>query len=292
MEVPFAESTTEQMLFYYMTMTTSEASAPTILVESDGPVRIVTLNRPEVRNAVNFEMHTAFTRIWPELTDDLDARAVIVTGAGSSFSAGGDLVQWYENYVKNPVTRRAGMKEARRVVREMVEFPLPVIAAVNGPAVGFGCSIAVLCDIVLMSDRAFFADTHVASGIVAGDGGSVAWPLLMSLLKAKEYLLLGERIPAPVAVELGLANRVVPDGDLLGEALRIAHKLAGLSPSAVQDTKRALNLHLERALTGILDYAISAESETFTSAEHRAAIEPYLLHERDGSENGGTGRDE
>jgi enoyl-CoA hydratase len=266
-------------VFYHIVMSITPASAedePSILLESDGPVRIITLNRPQHRNAVNHEMHTAFTRLWPTLTDDADARAVVITGAGSFFSAGGDLVQWFENYVQNPVTRRAGMKEARRVVREMVEFPLPVIAAVNGPAVGFGCSIAVLCDIVLMSERAFFADTHVASGIVAGDGGSVAWPLLMGLLRAKEYLLLGERIPASLAVEIGLANRVVPEGDVLKEALVLAHRLAKLSPIAVQDTKRALNLHLERAISGILDFAISAESETFTTPEHRAAIEPYL----------------
>jgi enoyl-CoA hydratase len=266
-------------VFYHIVMSSTPASAedePSILLESDGPVRIITLNRPQHRNAVNHEMHTAFTRLWPTLTDDTDARAVVITGAGSFFSAGGDLVQWFENYVQNPVTRRAGMKEARRVVREMVEFPLPVIAAVNGPAVGFGCSIAVLCDIVLMSERAFFADTHVASGIVAGDGGSVAWPLLMGLLRAKEYLLLGERIPASLAVEIGLANRVVPEGEVLKEALVLAHRLAKLSPIAVQDTKRALNLHLERAISGILDFAISAESETFTTPEHRAAIEPYL----------------
>lgn len=266
-------------MFYHIVMSITPASAedePSILLESDGPVRIITLNRPQHRNAVNHEMHTAFTRLWPTLTDDADARAVVITGAGSFFSAGGDLVQWFENYVQNPVTRRAGMKEARRVVREMVEFPLPVIAAVNGPAVGFGCSIAVLCDIVLMSERAFFADTHVASGIVAGDGGSVVWPLLMGLLRAKEYLLLGERIPASLAVEIGLANRVVPEGDVLKEALVLAHRLAKLSPIAVQDTKRALNLHLERAISGILDFAISAESETFTTPEHRAAIEPYL----------------
>jgi enoyl-CoA hydratase len=266
-------------VFYHIVMSSdpaSEVDEPSILLESDGPVRIITLNRPDHRNAVNHEMHTAFTRLWPALTDDADARAVVITGAGSFFSSGGDLVQWFENFVQNPITRRAGMKEARRVVREMVEFPLPVIAAVNGPAVGFGCSIAVLCDIVLMSERAFFADTHVASGIVAGDGGSVAWPLLMSLLRAKEYLLLGERIPASLAVEIGLANRVVAEGEVLKEALVLAHRLAKLSPIAVQDTKRALNLHLERAISGILDFAISAESETFTTPEHRAAIEPYL----------------
>jgi enoyl-CoA hydratase len=239
-----------------------------ILVASDGPVRIVTLNNPEHANAVNNRMHAAFTRLWGALAEDPDARAVVVTGTGDYFSAGGNLVEWLETHVNNPVTRRAGMRDARRIVRDMIDFPLPIVAAVNGPAVGFGCSIAVLCDIVLMSDRAFFADTHVASGLVAGDGGSVLWPLLMSLLKAKEYLLLGERIKADKAVELGLANRV--------EGLTLAHRLAALPPRAVQDTKRTLNLHAQRAITGILEYGISAETECFTTPEHRAAIDKFL----------------
>ena len=247
-----------------------------ILVAVDGPVRIVTMNNPDNANAVNNRMHTAFTRLWGTLADDPDARAVLVTGTGDYFSAGGNLVEWLETHVNNPVTRRAGMRDARRIVRDMIDFPLPVVAAVNGPAVGFGCSIAVLCDIVLMSDRAFFADTHVASGLVAGDGGSVLWPLLMSLLKAKEYLMLGERIKADKAVELGLANRVVPHEQIKQEGLAVAHRLAALPPRAVQDTKRTLNLHAQRAITGILEYGISAETECFTTPEHRAAIDKFL----------------
>lgn len=247
-----------------------------ILVAKDGPVRIVTLNNPDDANAVNNRMHTAFTRLWDALSDDPDARAVLITGSGDYFSAGGNLVEWLETHVNNPVTRRAGMRDARRIVRDMVDFPLPVVAAVNGPAVGFGCSIAVLCDIVLMSDRSFFADTHVASGLVAGDGGSVLWPLLMSLLKAKEYLLLGERIKADKAVELGLANRVVPHAQIKQAGLALAHRLAALPARAVQDTKRTLNLHAHRALVGILEFGISAETECFTTPEHRAAIDKFL----------------
>lgn len=247
-----------------------------ILVAEDGPVRIVTLNNPENANAVNNRMHTAFTRLWTALAEDIDARAVLITGTGDYFSAGGNLVEWLETHVNNPVTRRAGMRDARRIVRDMIDFPLPVVAAVNGPAVGFGCSIAVLCDIVLMSDRSFFADTHVASGLVAGDGGSVLWPLLMSLLKAKEYLLLGERIKADKAVELGLANRVVAHAQIKQEGLAVAHRLAALPARAVQDTKRTLNLHAQRAITGILEYGISAETECFTTPEHRAAIDKFL----------------
>jgi enoyl-CoA hydratase len=249
----------------------------TINIEADGAVRVVTLNRPDHANAVNNEMHSSFARIWDEIAEDPDARAVMLTGAGDKFfSAGGDLVQWLENFVEDPVKRRAGMRDARRIVRDMVDFPLPVVAAVNGPAVGFGCSVAVLCDIVLISDRAFLADTHVASGIVAADGGALAWPLLMSLLKAKEYLMLGERIPAQLAVELGLANRVVPHDQVKEEGLALAHRLAALPAAAVQDTKRALNLHVQRAITGILEYGLSAESETFTTPEHRASIDAFL----------------
>lgn len=249
---------------------------PEILIEEDGAVRVIRLHRPGQANAVNNDMHWAFARIWSEIAEDPAARAVVLTGSGDAFSAGGDLVAWLEHYVDNPVTRRAGMRDARRIVREMLDFPLPIVAAVNGPAVGFGCSIAVLCDLVLMSDRSFFADTHVASGLVAGDGGSVVWPLLMSLLRAKEYLLLGERIPPQVAVEIGLANRVVPHDELQAEALRVAHRLAELPARAVQDTKRALNLHVERAISGILEYGISAETECFTTPEHRAAIDRFL----------------
>jgi enoyl-CoA hydratase len=247
-----------------------------ILVASDGPVRIVTLNNPGNANAVNNAMHGAFARLWTALGEDADARAVLITGTGDYFSAGGNLVEWLETHVNNPVTRREGMRDARRIVRDMIDFPLPIVAAVNGPAVGFGCSIAVLCDIVLMSDRAFFADTHVASGLVAGDGGSVLWPLLMSLLKAKEYLLLGERIKADKAVELGLANRVVPHDEIKQEGLVLAHRLAALPARAVQDTKRTLNLHAERAVTAILEFGISAETECFTTPEHRAAIDKFL----------------
>jgi enoyl-CoA hydratase len=263
-------------------MTDLQAGTPMVsgcdelLVASDGPVRIVTLSRPEQANAVNNNMHAAFARVWSTLADDEDARAVLLTGSGDFFSAGGDLVEWLETHVENPVTRRAGMRDARRIVRDMIDFPLPIVAAVNGPAVGFGCRIAVLCDIVLMSDRAFFADTHVASGLVAGDGGSVLWPLLMSLLKAKEYLLLGERISANDAVQLGLANRVVPHATIKQDGLALAHRLAALPARAVQDTKRTLNLHAERAVTAILEFGISAETECFTTAEHRAAIDKFL----------------
>jgi enoyl-CoA hydratase len=188
----------------------SERSAP-ILVDSDGPVRIVRLNRPEALNAADDALHARLASVWDELAQDTACRAVVLTGQGRAFSAGGDFGVLKGMNESEPYRRKV-LDEGARIVRSMAGFPLPIVAAVNGPAVGLGCSLAGLCDIVLIEESAYLADPHVSVGLVAGDGGAITWPALMSLLKAKEYLFLGDRIPAHVAVELGLANRVVPDG--------------------------------------------------------------------------------
>jgi len=246
-----------------------------VRVESDGPVRIVTLNRPEIFNAVNKSLHEGFCWIWPQLERDPEARAIVLTGAGKAFSAGGDLA-WQRELIERKELHRSGMQEARKIVKHMVECRLPIVAAVNGPAVGFGCSVALLCDIVLIAENAFLMDPHVGVGLVAADGGALAWPLMTSILRAKEYLFLGRRIPAEDAVAMGLANRVVAKGTALDEALKLAHELAELPSQALQDTKRALNLHLERAFSGLLEYAISAETEAMNSADHLEQVKKFL----------------
>jgi enoyl-CoA hydratase len=163
----------------------------------------------------------------------------------------------------------------RVLIDEMLGFHLPVVAAVNGPAIGLGCSVAVLCDVVLIADHTFMSDPHVVMGMVAGDGGAVTWPLMMSILKAKEYLLTGDRIPADQAVALGLANRAIPAAELRSEALTLAHKLAGQPAQAVQDTKRALNLHIQRAVQAVVPFAAAAENESFMGDEVRRAVEKF-----------------
>jgi enoyl-CoA hydratase len=246
-----------------------------IRVECDGPIRIVTLNRPDVYNAVNKPLHEGFCWIWPQLDRDPEARVVVLTGAGKAFSAGGDLA-WQRQLIDRKDLHRSSMQEARKIVKHMVECRLPIVAAVNGPAVGFGCSVALLCDLVLIDESAFLMDPHVGIGLVAADGGALAWPLMTSILRAKEYLFLGKRIPAADAVQLGLANRVVAKGTALDEALGLARELAALPAAALQDTKRALNLHLERAFSGVLEYAISAETEAMNSADHLERVQKFL----------------
>jgi enoyl-CoA hydratase len=150
---------------------------------------------------------------------------------------------------------------------------VPVIAAVNGPAVGLGCSLVALSDIVFMAESAHLADPHVLIGLVAADGGPVTWPLLTSLQLAKEYALTGDRIPAARAAAIGLVNHVCPDGEVLDQALACARKIAALPQRAAEDTKRILNMQLERAVLSTIDFALTAEDRSFRSPELRANID-------------------
>lgn len=244
-------------------MTTN--SEPEILVEADGPVRLVTFNRPDSRNATSVTMHHEFLSLWPKLAADPGARCVVVTGAGKAFSAGGDYEMMQLSL--QPAGRWRNVDEARRLLVELVHFPLPIVAAVNGAAVGLGASFLAFSDFVVMAESAFIADPHVAVGLVCGDGG-VAWPLHVGLLRAKELLLLGGRIGAAEAKAAGMVNRVVPRDDVLGEALDIAHRLAALPAGALQDTKRALNMYLETSLAGPVGHSLMTERYSMASEEH------------------------
>lgn len=247
---------------------------PYLVVERDGPVAVVTLNNPEKRNAFVDDLHEAMQEIWGYLAKDRSVRSAVLTGAGKAFSAGGDIPGFIRSY-EDPEHRREQLRGARRLMDAMAEFPKPLVAAVNGPAVGLGCSVALSCDIVLIAESAYLADPHVNVGLVCGDGGAAVWPLMMSILKAKEYLLLGDPIPAHDAVTLGLANRVVPDADLMTEAVALAHRLASQPVQAVQETKRALNLHVQHAIALVAPFALAAESESFASDDVRRTIEKF-----------------
>ncbi len=190
-------------------------------VQADGPLRIITLNRPDSLNSVNDDLHHGLAKLWQRLSDDLSARVAVITGAGRAFSAGGDFV--YLNELAGDAQLRAKtIIDGREIVLGMARCRIPVLAAVNGPAVGLGCSLVALSDIVYIAEDAYLADPHVQVGLVAADGGPLTWPLHISLLLAKEYALTGARIPAAKAVELGLANHVVDDP--VAEAIKAAEE--------------------------------------------------------------------
>ncbi len=148
------------------------------------------------------------------------------------------------------------------------------VAAVNGPAVGLGCSLVALSDIVYIAEDAYLADPHVQVGLVAADGGPLTWPLHISLLLAKEYALTGARIPAARAVELGLANHAVAD-PVAEAAIKAAKKILELPQQAVESTKRVLNVHLERAVLATIDYALSAENQSMQTEDFRAIVAKF-----------------
>jgi enoyl-CoA hydratase len=250
------------------------AETPRVLLEHDGPIALITLNNPDGRNALLEDMHDAMQSIWWHLSTDRSVRAVVLTGAGSAFSSGGDVPTFMKSY-EDSEYRRESLRGAKRLMEAQAEFPKPIVAAVNGPAVGLGCNLALLSDVVFMAESAFLADTHVSIGLVCGDGGAVFWPALMGMLRCKEYLLTGDRIPAAKALEVGLANRVVPDGDLMTEALAFAHRLAAQPPQALQETKRALNMHLQAMISHVAPFALSAEGESFATDDVRRMIERF-----------------
>lgn len=238
-------------------------------VHAEGGLRIITLNRPDALNAVNDNLHVGLARLWQRLTDDPTARAAVLTGAGRAFSAGGDF-SYLAELAEDADLRAKTIRDGREIVLGMARCRIPVIAGVNGPAVGLGCSLVALSDIVYIAEDAYLADPHVQVGLVAADGGPLTWPLHISLLLAKEYALTGTRIRAERAVELGLANHVVADP--LAEAIDCAKRIMELPQQAVESTKRVLNIHLERAVLASLDYALSAEHQSFTTDDFKSII--------------------
>jgi enoyl-CoA hydratase len=237
---------------------------PEIEVDFDGPLRIIRLNRPEQLNATNHALHKGLAELFPQLDADTEARVAVLTGAGRAFSAGGDF-GYLDELANDAERRRETLVHGKQIVTGMVRCRVPIVAAVNGPAVGLGCSLVALSDIAFMAESAHLADPHVLIGLVAADGGPITWPLLTSLMLAKEYALTGDRIPARRA-----------DDEVLEAAMACARRIAKLPRQAVEDTKRVMNLHMERAVLATIDFALSAEDRSFTSADTRANIDRML----------------
>jgi enoyl-CoA hydratase len=255
------------------------SSSPILIERDDDGVVLVTLNRPEALNSADEQMHSALARLWSDLEALPDIRAVVLTGAGRAFSAGGDL-PGLQRMVDDPGYRAKTMAESATIVRSMVYFSSPIVSAVNGPAVGLGCSLASLSDLVVMEEQAYFADPHVTIGLVAGDGGALTWPLNTGLQRTKEWLLLGDRIPAEEAYRFGLANRVVPQGQSVAEARTLARRLADLPPQALRETRRVLNEPLIARIEETLDALLDTETQSFEEEVFQTRLAKLLERRR------------
>jgi enoyl-CoA hydratase len=224
-------------------------------------VLLVTLNRPEVYNAADQAMHSQLARLWPDISRDEQTRAVVVTGAGKAFSAGGDLAM-VEKMAGDHAAVARMLSEMSDLVYNMINCEKPVVSAINGVAVGAGLVVALLADISVCAQDARLGDGHVRLGVAAGDHAAVIWPLLCGMAKARYYLMTGEMVTGSEAERIGLVSKALPGEEVLGEALRIATGLARGSQLAVQWTKRALNGWL-RVAAPIFDQSAAYEMLTF-----------------------------
>jgi enoyl-CoA hydratase len=237
----------------------------------DGDVLRVVIDRKDNDlNAVDHDLHQDLTALFPLLQQERSARAVLLTGRGRAFSAGGDF-NWFPT-LQDPTAMEHLRLDAKQMIWDLLDVHLPIVCAINGPAVGLGASIALLCDVILMASSATIADPHVKVGIVAGDGGTAAWPLAVGPARAKRYLMTGDPVTAAEAERMGLVNEVVPDDELDEVATAFAHRLAAGAPLAVQYTKLAVNKLVKEALNTSFDVATAYEIVTFKSEDHAEAL--------------------
>ena len=249
---------------------TSEDFA-TLKLARVGHVLRVTIDHPSsALNAVDERLHHDLTALCAGLKREAEARAVLLTGRGRAFSAGGDFA-WFPA-LQEPGRLEALRRDAKQLIWDLLDVEVPIVAALNGHAMGLGASIALLCDVIFMADTATIGDPHVRVGIVAGDGGAAIWPLALGPARAKEYLLTGDPLTAAEAERIGLVNHVVPAAELDAQVMAFAARLAAGAPLAVRYTKLAVNKLVKEALNVAFDTSTALELLTFHSEDHREAL--------------------
>jgi enoyl-CoA hydratase len=218
-----------------------------LLVDRDDAVAIVTFNRPKVLNALNTQTLNELAAAIAGFKTDANVRAIVLTGAGEkSFVAGADI---NELAVQTPVGAKEHARRGQQIFDAIEQLGKPVIAAINGFALGGGCELAMACTLRIAADTAKFGQPEINLGIIPGYGGSQRLPRLVGRGIALEMMLTGDMIGAARAYEIGLVNRVVPAADLLAEAKKLAHTLASKAPIAVQYIIEATHQGLEGPLT-------------------------------------------
>jgi len=244
----------------------------TVDLNADG-VAVCTMNRPDSLNAINHEGHHELELLFAQVQRDPAVKAIVLTGAGRAFSAGGD-VKGFGSFTDS---QPGGMFDSggRALAGNLVAIEKPVVAAVNGVAVGLGATIALLCDVVFMADTARIGDPHVKVGLVPGDGGAVIWPLLVGPARAKEYLMTGDLLDAAEAERIGLVNHVVPADKVVEEAVAFAKRLAKGPTLAIRFAKISVQRAIQQAMFSQLDLGLALEAITGGSHDHKEATQAF-----------------
>ena len=230
----------------------------------------ISFNRPETFNSVDAEIHSQITNIWRDIDEDPDINAVIVTGKGKAFSAGGDF-DFVESMAGNQYELMKTWKEAKNLVHNIIDCNKPIISAINGPAAGAGLVVGILADISIAGKSAKLVDGHPRLGVAAGDVAAIIWPLLCGMAKAKYYLLTGKPVSGEEAERIGLVSLCVEDDELQETALKIATDLACGSQSAIRWTKYSLNNWL-RSAGPIFDASLALEMLGFMGEDVHEGI--------------------
>jgi len=240
----------------------------------DGKVLHATFNRPATLNAIDADLHHDLNRLFGDVAADADTNVLVVTGAGRAFSAGGDIEQM-QKLIDRPELFAADMGAAKRLIYSMLECPKPVIAKVNGHAMGLGATLALFSDLIIAASHAKIGDPHVSVGYVAGDGGAAIWPQLIGYARAKQYLLTGDPLSAEEAARIGLINQAVPAGELDQVVDAFAQRLAKGASKAIQWTKLSINLGLRQVVDSVLDASMAYEALSNYTKDHAEAVAAF-----------------
>ena len=244
-------------------------------VDFDDGVATITLNRPERRNAAHDPMHQELETIFTDVGAEDDVRAIVLTGAGETFCAGGDASSM-DSGEFNPTGPRIPFNGVRRLVNSMLDVEQPVIGAINGDAAGLGATLALMCDVTYVAEAARIGDTHVKMGLVAGDGGAVIWPALVGMARAKQYLFTGDWISGTEAERIGLVNFALPADEVLAAANAFARRMAEGAPMAIRWTKYSINKLLREQVNLALDTSMFLEAATMGSQDLQEAASAFL----------------
>jgi 2-(1,2-epoxy-1,2-dihydrophenyl)acetyl-CoA isomerase len=254
-------------------------SYETVDLRIDNGVAEITLNRPDRLNAWNTQFGDELREAL--LTDAADpaVRAVLITGAGRGFSSGADLKQMLEDGASGRQAPDVGDMLRTRyhpIIKGIRELPKPVVAAVNGPAVGIGCSLALACDLIWAAESAVFGLAFVNIGLVPDGGSTFLVPVAAGKARALEMALLGDPLPAETALAWGLINRVVPDGDLMEETRGIAQRLAQGPTRSYANSKRALNNSMLRIMDEQLDLEADIQGEMVKTSDFVEGVSAFV----------------
>ena len=239
-----------------------------------GRILTVILDNPDNLNAVGKVLHDELATVFTDVARDEGSDVVVLTGAGRAFSAGGDIAHM-QSVVDNPDLFIHEADQARRIVFSLLDLEKPIVARINGHAVGLGATLALLCDVTFMAERAKIGDPHVAIGLVAGDGGAVIWPQLIGFNRAKEFLMTGDLLDAATAERIGLVNHAVDAGGLDAAVDAFCDRLAAGSTRAIRWTKSLVNMQLKEIADKVMTAGLALETVSAHSADHAEAVRAF-----------------